>query len=71
MKTVMLLAGAALAALATAASARDVIIHAGHLIDGVTKVEQGPSSILIRDDRIVSVVSGYFLSRPPRQRARR
>ena len=45
--------------MASAASARDVIIHAGHLIDGVTKVEQGPSSILIHDDRIVSVQPGF------------
>ena len=45
--------------MASAASARDVVIHAGHLIDGVTKAEQGPSSILIHDDRIVSVQSGY------------
>jgi imidazolonepropionase-like amidohydrolase len=51
----------ATAALAGPASAKDVVIHAGHLIDGVTKTEQGPSSILIHDDRIVSVQPGFAM----------
>jgi len=46
-------------ALTSTAHAHDIVIHAGHLIDGATKIEQGPSSILIRDDRIVSVQPGY------------
>ena len=46
-------------ALSSAASARDVVIHAGHLIDGVTKSEQGRASILIHDDRIVSVTPSF------------
>jgi imidazolonepropionase-like amidohydrolase len=53
------LASVAIGALSGPALARDIVIHAGHLIDGVTKAEQGPSSILIRGDRIVSVQSGF------------
>ncbi len=53
----LLLAGAAVA-LAHGAYAADVVVHAGHLIDGVTKAEHGPSTIVIHDDRIVSVSEG-------------
>jgi len=46
--------------LATAsAGAADVVIHAGRLIDGVTKVERRQVSILIHDDRIVGVENGF------------
>ncbi len=55
----LLLATAAVSILSGPALARDVVIHAGHLIDGVTRTEQGPSSILIHDDRIVWVQSGF------------
>lgn len=41
------------------AQAQDIVIHAGHLIDGVTATLQGPSTILIRGERIVSVEAGY------------
>jgi imidazolonepropionase-like amidohydrolase len=58
MRKLVLIASAA-ACLGSQASAKDIVIHAGHLIDGVTKTEQGPSSILIHDDRIVSVQTGY------------
>ena len=44
---------------AGAAAARDVVIHAGRLIDGVSKTERAQVSILIHDDRIVGVESGY------------
>ncbi len=49
------------AALATAvpAHARDVVIHAGKLIDGVTKAERQHVSIVIHDDRVVAVEPGY------------
>jgi len=50
---------AAAAWLATPAAARDVVIHAGRLIDGVTAREQGPTSISIRGDRIVKIESGF------------
>ena len=56
-----LLATAAALALAWAASARDIAIHAGHLIDGVSKAERGASTILIRDERIVSVEPGFTM----------
>jgi imidazolonepropionase-like amidohydrolase len=46
-------------ALAGAASAKDVVIHAGRLIDGVSKTERTQVSILIHDDRIVDVEPGY------------
>ena len=55
----ILFAAAAVGALAVPALAQDVVIHAGHLIDGATKAERGQSSILIHGDRIVSVVPGF------------
>jgi imidazolonepropionase-like amidohydrolase len=39
--------------------AADVVIHAGRLIDGVTKTERSQVSILVRGDRIVSVEPGF------------
>ncbi|MDO8321730.1 MAG: amidohydrolase family protein [Phenylobacterium sp.] len=56
------LASAAAAALvlgAGPAAARDVVIHAGRLIDGVSKTPRAEVSILIRDDRILDVQAGY------------
>jgi len=51
---------AAVAALLVApAAAKDVVIHAGRLIDGVSKSERGNVSILIHDDRIVRVEPGF------------
>ncbi len=41
------------------ASAKDVVIHAGRLIDGVSMTPRQHVSILIRDDRIVSVTPGF------------
>jgi imidazolonepropionase-like amidohydrolase len=49
------LAGTALAPLA----AKDVVIHAGHVFDGAHKTLSGPASILVHDDRIVSVEPGF------------
>lgn len=49
----------ALVAGAPSASAGDRVIHAGHLFDGEKRTLQGPSSILVRDDRIVSIEPGF------------
>jgi len=42
-----------------AAAARDVVIHAGRLIDGMSKVERQRISIVIHDDRITAVREGF------------
>jgi imidazolonepropionase-like amidohydrolase len=53
-------AAAALALLAAGpALGRDMIIHAGRLIDGTSAPPRTAVSILVRDDRIVSVTPGY------------
>ncbi len=39
--------------------ARDVIIHAGTLIDAVSEQPRRQVSILVHDDRIMSVEPGY------------
>ena len=41
------------------ALAKDIVIHAGHLIDGVSKSPRDHVSILIHDDRITSVQDGF------------
>jgi len=43
----------------SAAEARDVVIHAGTLIDGAGRTPRREVSILIKDDRIVAVQPGY------------
>ena len=40
-------------------SAKDVVVHAGRLIDGVAKQPRTQMSIVIKDDRITSVESGF------------
>lgn len=50
--------GAAMS-LGTGALANDVVIHAGKLIDGVSKTPQANVSILIHNDRIAGVQSGF------------
>ncbi len=52
-------AAAVLAAIALPAQAKDVVIHAGRLIDGVGKTARSQVSILIHDDRITGVQAGY------------
>jgi imidazolonepropionase-like amidohydrolase len=53
-------AGAGILAMASSpASAKDVVIHAGRLIDGVGKAPRTQVSILIHDDRITGVQPGY------------
>ena len=44
---------------ATAADAADVAIHAGRLIDGTGGAPRSNVTILVRDDRIVSVTPGF------------
>ena len=43
----------------SAVAAKDVVIHAGTLIDGVTKKSQSHVSILIHDDRITALQPGF------------
>ncbi|WP_174300093.1 hypothetical protein [Caulobacter sp. S45] len=55
-----LLLGASAALLAAGtAQARDVVVHAGRLIDGVTKTGRDQVSILIHDDRSTAVQPGF------------
>jgi imidazolonepropionase-like amidohydrolase len=49
----------ALVGLASAASAEDIVIHAGRLIDGVSNSPLSQVSILIHDDRISAVQPGF------------
>lgn len=44
---------------AAAGHAQDIVIHAGTLIDGVSDTPRRQVSILIRDDKILSVESGF------------
>jgi imidazolonepropionase-like amidohydrolase len=57
------MAAGALAALlavsAAPAAAKDVVIHAGRLIDGTGKAPRDKVSILVRDERIVSIEAGF------------
>ncbi|MDB5442769.1 MAG: amidohydrolase [Phenylobacterium sp.] len=50
---------AVLAAAAGSAAAKDVVIHAGRLIDGTGKAPRVQVSILIHDDRITAVEPGF------------
>ena len=56
---VALTAATAALAFAAPAAARDVVIHAGTLIDGVSATPKKQVSILIKDDRITGVQSGF------------
>jgi imidazolonepropionase-like amidohydrolase len=62
-----LMAAAGLAALlalgAAPAAAKDVVIHAGRLIDGTGKAPTGQVSILIHDDRITAIEPGFTTPR--------
>jgi imidazolonepropionase-like amidohydrolase len=53
----------ALAVSAAPALARDVVIHAGTLLDSVTDIPRQQVSILVHDDKIQSVVPGFV--KPP------
>ena len=39
--------------------ARDVVVHAAHMIDGVSNRSRDNVSVLIHDDRIVAVQDGF------------
>jgi imidazolonepropionase-like amidohydrolase len=56
--TAMIAAACALG-LSSAALTKDVVIHAGRLIDGVSKQPKSQMSILIKDDRITAVQAGF------------
>jgi imidazolonepropionase-like amidohydrolase len=58
-KAAALLAVSAMALTALPAWAKDVVIHAGTLIDGVSRTPKKTVSIVIKDDRIVSIESGF------------
>jgi len=49
------------ALLVAPAAAQDVVIHAGRLIDGVSKSERSNVSIVIHDDRIVRIEPGFVI----------
>ncbi|MDB6091966.1 MAG: amidohydrolase family protein [Gammaproteobacteria bacterium] len=49
----------AAALVSEAAAAKDIVIHAGTLIDGVSELPQRQVSIMVHDDRIVSVEPGF------------
>lgn len=60
MKTALKLTTAILLALgATAAGAKDMVIHAGRLIDGTGAAPRKQVSVLIHDDRISAVQQGF------------
>jgi len=48
-----------LALLATSAPAKDIVIHAGALLDGVSPGARTNVSILIKDDRITAIQPGF------------
>ena len=54
-----LIAATAALAFAAPAAAKDVVIHAGTLIDGASATPKKQVSILIKDDRITGVQSGF------------
>jgi hypothetical protein len=45
--------------MATSAQARDLVVHAGTLIDGVSAQPRKMVSILIHDDKITAVREGF------------
>jgi imidazolonepropionase-like amidohydrolase len=45
--------------LAVPAAAKDIIVHAGTLLDGVSQTPRHEVSIVIKDDRITGVQAGY------------
>jgi imidazolonepropionase-like amidohydrolase len=54
----IVLVSAMMAVACKPASAKDVVIHAGTLLDGVSATPRQTMSILIHDDRIVSILNG-------------
>src|SRR5258706_8032822 len=58
-KWLVMFAAPAIFCAGDAALARDVVVHAGALIDGVSRAPREHVSIQIHDDRITGVVDGY------------
>ncbi|WP_298672919.1 amidohydrolase family protein [uncultured Sphingomonas sp.] len=58
-KTLGILLGACSLLAVSPALAKDVVVHAGTLIDGVSATPKRQVSIIIRDDRITGVQSGF------------
>lgn len=58
MQQYRLLAALTLALLGTTAQAKTTVIYAGHLITDANKPAQGPSTIVVTDDRITSITAG-------------
>ncbi|QKR99499.1 amidohydrolase family protein [Sphingomonas sp. CL5.1] len=54
-----LLGACALLAMTSPAMAKDVVVHAGTLIDGVSATPRRQVSILIHDDRITGIQNGF------------
>ena len=54
-----LLAASALCLLSVPAFAKDIVIHAGTLIDGLSDAPRKQVSILIHDDRIMTISDGF------------
>lgn len=48
-------------ALACGAQARDLAIHAGHIFDGTSRALSGPGTIIVHNDRIVAIKSGFVV----------
>lgn len=59
MKKIGLMAAVACVAFAGPVAAKDVVIHAGKLIDGVSTSPRSKVSIVIKDDRIAGVQNGF------------
>ena len=59
-KIICALLGAASLSVCMTATAKDIVVHAGHLIDGVGSTARANVSIVIKDDRIVSVQPGFI-----------
>ncbi|MET0320119.1 MAG: amidohydrolase family protein [Duganella sp.] len=59
LKSLPVALSAALVCLSSAAMARDVVVHAGHLIDAVSGQVADRMSILIANDRITAVQRGF------------
>ena len=54
------IAAAAIAVgLCSSALAENVVIHAGSLLDGISRTPQSQVSILVQDERIVGVEKGF------------
>lgn len=58
MRKIGLVAAATLALLGSSAFAKTTVIYAGHIITDADKPAEGPSTVVVTDDRIVSIGAG-------------